>query len=159
MFGFVPLATEHIPMLHRWLNDGLVLEWYARRPRSYMEIACSYGRCISGATKTQCFLIRIDDTSAGMIQCYRLADYPEYEHACQAEPGWWGIDYFLAEFRGKRLAAPMIDAFLCLHVHGPVIAGPHPENERSIRTLLRAGFVDHVIADAHGDTERILLRK
>ena len=148
--------------MHRWLNDGPVLEWYARRPRGYRELAYHYGRMISGASKTRPYLIRIDGQPAGMIKTYAVGDYPEYCKACGAEPHWYGIDYFLGEFRGRRLASPMIDRFLEEVVFPETdtcISGPDPKNERSIRALRAAGFTDLRQIEISGDRELLLIRK
>lgn len=160
--AFEPLATAHIPLMYRWLNDGPVLEWYARRPRSYRELAYHYGRMISGASKTRPYLIRIDGQPAGMIKTYALGDYADYCAACGAEPHWFGIDYFLGEFRGRRLASPMIERFLEEVVFTETdvcISGPDPANERSIRALRGAGFSDLREIEIAGDHEFLLIRK
>ena len=141
--AFVPLAREHLELIHRWSNEGPVLKWYATRPLTLADIEGKYLPRIDGTVPTQGYLLLVDDEPAGYWQTYRIDDHPDYARAIDAEPDWSGMDFFIGEerFRGRGLA-PRAHVVFC-EEHAPtgiVVSGPHPENRASIRSLERAGF-------------------
>ena len=159
--AFHPLRHEHVPQLVTWFAEPEVLRWYAQTPQTLEEIKAKYGPCIDGKTPTRCFLIVLEDRRAGFIKAYRVADWPDYARAINAEDGWSGIDFFVgdAEFRGRGLASTWLQAF----VHDVVfanpsvsacISSPKPENAASVRALQRAGFRPlRLVQGDTGDTE------
>ena len=163
---FRPLTDDDLPLLHRWLNDGPVLEWYARQPRSLEQVGERYRDRIEGRDPTRLYVSRVDGEDAGMFQTYRVADHPEYERAIAGEPGWAGMDYLTGEsrFRGIGLGPKLVDRFLVDVVFASsevlaCVSGPDPNNVASIRTLERSGF--HWIRSvetAAGEIEYLMLR-
>jgi len=151
------LVAADLPRLHRWLNDGPVLQWYARRPHTLDEVTARY---LHGDEPTAHYVVIVEDEPAGMIQKYRIEDYPEYARAIGAESGWWGIDYLIGEarLRGRGLAPGMITTFLAQHVPGDCVCGPDPKNTASIKTLERAGFHYLRTVAVEGDLEYLMIR-
>jgi len=162
---FEPLRPTHIVALCRWLNHPPVLEWYARRPKSIVEVAHHYGRMMAADYPTRGFLVRFDGEPAGFLKTYRIDSYPVYFEATNAEPTWAGLDYFIGEqrFYGRGLGPRMVRAFVEQVVFAMpgidgCISGPDPRNVRSIRTLERAGFSFWCeVDDVHDMAERVLL--
>jgi aminoglycoside 6'-N-acetyltransferase len=144
--SFRPLAIRDLPLLHRWLNEADVLTWYAKQPQSAADVHAKYLPRIEVLDPVHVYVFAIGGTDAGLMQCYLLKDFPAYARAMQAQLEWVGLDFFIGEprFRGAGLAAPVMDAFIAEYVfragHCTCCSSPEAANERSIRTLVRAGF-------------------
>lgn len=133
---------------------------------SAAEVEAKYVPRIEGRRPVQVYVFAIDDADAGMIQAYLVKDFPEYARLVQADSEWVGIDFFLGEsaFRGKGLAPRVVEAFVSEVIsrsgHSTCCSSPDATNERSIRTLLRAGF-RHVgcITFDSGAVESLMVRQ
>jgi RimJ/RimL family protein N-acetyltransferase len=149
---FRPLAEGDLSLVHRWLNNPAVAEWYgldlANKPYpSPEEVAANYLPRIRGETRTFGYVIVIDGDDAGYIQCYRLGDHPAYAAVLDHDDDAWGIDLFIGEdaFRDRGLGAVLLREFVENEVltrpgvTGVVIA-PNPRNPRAIRCYEKAGF-------------------
>jgi len=163
--SFRRLAADDLPLLHRWLNEPEVVIWYAKQPPSAEDVAAKYLPRIDGVVPVNVHISAIDGTEAGLIQAYLLRSFPEYAAAVQGNPDWMGIDFFIAEprFRSRGLGARIIDEFVSQFVfgagHATCCSSPAVGNERSIRTLLRAGF--HRVRPVHlqsGAVEQLMVR-
>lgn len=163
---FRPLVPADLPLLHGWLNQGPVLEWYARAPLSLEQVEQRYRGRLDGSDPTRVWISVVDGADAGMLQTYLVADHPDYARAIAGEAGWAGLDYFTGEarFRGIGLAPRIVDAFVEQVVFAAAevvacVSGPDPENARSIRTLERAGFRwIRSVEPAPGEREYLMLR-
>lgn len=164
---FRPLDVTDLHRMHRWLNDGPVLQWYARRRKTFVEVAAHYGRMISGQEPTRAFLALFDGEPAGFCKTYRIDSYPEYYAQTGAGPTWAGLDYLIGEakWRGRKLAPRMIERFVeSIVFHSPgidtCVSGPDPDNVISIRTLRSAGFrFLHEVEVRPGERECLMVRK
>lgn len=163
--SFHLLTADNLALLHRWLNENEVLIWYAKQRPSAEDVPATYLPRIEGRDPVCVCFFAINGAEAGLIQAYLLGDFPEYAGAVQGDPDWVGIDFFVAEpqFRGIGLAARIIDAFVSQFVfgagHATCCSSPDLGNERSIRTLLRAGFrpMRRVHVDS-GAVEQLMVR-
>lgn len=142
---FRALAEMDLDKLHAWLHEPEVRRWYSRDPASRAAIRRKYRPRIEGRSATRVFVIVLEGRDAGIIQTYRVADYPDYARAVASEPDWAGADFLIGEpeFRGRGFAHRIIKKFVDTIVVAQAAAclsAPHPDNAKSIRSLQRAGF-------------------
>lgn len=146
---FRRMTDDDLPMLHRWLNDPGVVEWWEGDDVSWEAVVEDYG---SGSTEpVEHWIATLDGRDVGWIQCYSAVDIPD------ESDGWWalgvdrrcaGIDYLVGEpaDRGKGVGPALIRCFVRdvvfgLHDEWPqVCAGPFAANRASWRALEKAGF-------------------
>jgi aminoglycoside 6'-N-acetyltransferase len=163
--SFRPLAKSDLLLLHRWLNEEQVLNWYAKHPPSAADVRAKYLPRIEGLDLVRVYVFAAGGADAGLIQCYLLKDFPAYARAMQAELEWVGVDFFIGEprFRGVGLGARVVDAFTAEYVFGAghctCCSSPDAANERSIRTLMRAGFCYvRAVTVPSGAVEHLMVR-
>jgi RimJ/RimL family protein N-acetyltransferase len=164
MIEFAALASRHIPLLHRWLNQGEALKWYGRRPQSEADLRLRYlvDKPRSG---THAYVIRRDAEPIGYLQHYRLADYPEYARLIGAAPGDHGLDLFIGrdDLLGRGLGTAIVTAALDQLIFSQPAAqrclvGPSPENERAIRCYARCGFRhERTVSSPEGEQEYVMV--
>jgi aminoglycoside 6'-N-acetyltransferase len=146
--SFRPLVRADFPEVSRWLAAPHVARWW-QRPADLASIETAYGPCIDGTDPTKMFAIEVDGTPVGLIKCYRLADYPDWERAVDVT-GAAGIDYLVGEVSqtGKGVASQAIREFTVSVFErypevGAVVAAPQQENVASWRALENAGYERH----------------
>jgi aminoglycoside 6'-N-acetyltransferase len=163
--SFRPLAKSDLQVLHHWLNEQEVLTWYAKQPPSIADVHAKYLPRIDALDPVHVYVFAAGGDDAGLIQRYLVEDFPAYARAVQADFEWVGVDFFIGEprFRGVGLGAQVVDAFVTEFVfragHYTCCSSPAAANERSIRTLVRAGF-RHVCAVTlqSGAVEHLMVR-
>ena len=148
---FRRLTDDDLPLLHRWLNEPGIVQWWENDDVSWDGVVGDYG---SAATEpTEYWIAAVDGRDVGWIQCYAVADYAD-EDEVQA---WWalgvdrtaaGIDYLIGEPADRRrgTGTAVITAFVEAVVFGrhpgwtQVCASPVAANVASWRALEKAGF-------------------
>ena len=143
-FRFVPLAEQHLAMLHEWLQRPHVAKWWAPTP-SVEELRNDY---LSPAAEqgTRAHIAFLGAEPLGFIQSYVVMGSGGGWWANQTEPGARGIDQFLADEDrlGRGFGSAMVRAFVdCLFADREVTViqtDPHPSNQRAVRCYTRAGF-------------------
>lgn len=149
--AFRRLTDDDLPLLHRWLNEPGVVQWWEGEDVSWDAVVRDYG---SGNTDpVEQYLACIGDREVGWIQCYAAADF---EQEAEAQH-WWalgidrtaaGIDYLLGDpgDRGRGIGSAMIRAFVrdVVFAQHPqwtqACASPQAANVASCRALEKAGF-------------------
>src|SRR6185369_6329503 len=92
---FRPVTDDDIPLLHTWLNNPNVAEWYGlgieNETYPTMEhVTANYAVRIRGDQPTFCYIIEADGRPVGLIQAYRIGDYPIYARALDYDDDAWG---------------------------------------------------------------------
>jgi len=166
VLDFHALARTDLARVHRWLNEPSVSRWYSRHPFSEREVVVKYAPRIEGREQVRVFVARVDGQAVGLMQTYRLSDFPRYAALIDAAPGWAGIDFLIGEpeYRGHGLGARFVDLFIREKVFASVetdacIAGPSPGNVASIRALERARFKFFRTLKNAGETEHLMIRR
>lgn len=149
--SFRPLANDDLPLLLRWLGDPDVSPWYEEGALTLANIQSKYAPRILGTDTTRAFVIEMDSQKVSYIQCYWIADEPDYARQLalppMPEPGAVGTDLFIGEeaFRNRGWGTPILRAFHRQIVFGEMqasvaIIAPSPDNHRAIRVYEKLGF-------------------
>lgn len=146
---FRQLVDADLPMLHEWLNEPGVVEWWEGDDVSWEAVVRDYGSARGDSTEH--WIASLDGAEIGWAQCYPAGDAPEETEPwfkLGIQPSAAGIDYLIGDrsARGRGLGSAMIRAFVTdvvfrLHSEwSQVCAGPYAANEASWRALSKAGF-------------------
>lgn len=145
---FNNLEEKDLVLLHKWLNNPHVHQWYDKDKHCTLEdIEKRYLPKITGEKPTQAYIIYYDSKPIGYIQTYKINDYPEYSKYVGANSNTAGLDLFIGEsdYIGKGLGSEIIKSFLGQSVFtsddiNRCIVGPEPNNIRAIEAYKEAGF-------------------
>ncbi|MGN6032732.1 MAG: GNAT family N-acetyltransferase [Thermomicrobiales bacterium] len=149
--AFRPLADDDPRQMLGWLADPDVSPWYGEGELTLVNLQARYAAIIGGTDTTRGFIIRIDGQDAGYIQCYWLADEPDYARQLALpapfDTGTTGTDLFIGDpaFRNRGWGTPVLVAFHREIVFGAMdaraaVIAPEPGNLRAVKTYERAGF-------------------
>jgi RimJ/RimL family protein N-acetyltransferase len=146
---FRPLTASDLPLVHEWLQREHVRRWWTDH-ETYEEVVEHYLPAIEGSKPTDLYLILSEDRPAGLIQTYRVSDYPEYRELVAVEDGVAGVDLLVGELEltGRGFGSEALSRFVSdvvfsdPEIHA-CIADPDAENRASLRAFEKAGF--HVV--------------
>ena len=149
LIEFRPLARGDFPLLSQWLAEPHVKTWW-REDHDPPAIEAKYGPCVDGREPTEVFVVDADRVPIGLIQRYRVAEYPDWERAVaggSAPPGAVGIDYLIGvgTLLGRGLGSQIIDRFVQETWSrypdvSAIVVDVLQANRRSWRALEKAGF-------------------
>ncbi len=146
--SFRKLQIEDLLLMHKWLNEPHVHEWYDKNEKNTLEaITQRYGPKIKEKKPTDCYLISYKEKPVGFIQTYIVTDWPEFGNYVGYDDHTASVDLFIGEssFMGQGLGSILIKKFLKEIVFkNPYITtciiGPEPANKRGIRAYGKVGF-------------------
>jgi aminoglycoside 6'-N-acetyltransferase len=109
---FMELAGDDFPLLHDWLNRPHLRRFFQKTPISLDGVHEKYDPRLSGDTATRCQLAWLD-APFGYLQCYRIADFPDWGEMIGQDEGI-GVDLYIGEpdLIGIGLGAAMLRAYL-----------------------------------------------
>jgi aminoglycoside 6'-N-acetyltransferase len=147
--GFRPLGRADFALLSRWLSRPHVERWW-REEHELAAVEARYGPTVDGVEPTEVFVVEWDGEPIGVIQRYRLTDYPEWQGAlavADTPADAAAVDYLIGEeaLIGQGLGGQMIDRFVEDTWHRypdlpAVVVSVQQDNRRSWRALEKAGF-------------------
>lgn len=143
--SFKKLQMEDLPLLHQWLNEPHVIEWYEKKPSTMEDVRKKYLPRIAGDDATKSFFIIVDDQPIGYIQSYFVDDDPEIKSYVPKNSA--GLDLFIGETShlGRGLGSEILREFLKQVVFQQegiehCVVDPLPTNPRMIHVIEKAGF-------------------
>ena len=147
---FRALSRDDFPRLAAWLRQPHIERWW-NDDASPAALERDYGGAIDGSEPSRVFIARLDGEPIGLIQSYRLGDYPshldELHTVIAVDPCASSIDYFVgpAERCCQGIGTQMIAAYVrklwADDGDTPSIVVPtNALNRASWRSLERAGF-------------------
>jgi aminoglycoside 6'-N-acetyltransferase len=150
---FRPLEDADLPQVEAWLRTEHVAQWW----RDPLEIAVEKREAaLAGRSEVEHYVILEDDRPVGMIQTYRVGDYPEWGDLVGAEPEAAGVDLFVGVpgAVGRGLGPEILGEFARTVVFAraettAVVATVEEANRRSWRAFEKAGF--HHVRDVEED--------
>jgi aminoglycoside 6'-N-acetyltransferase len=161
--SFRPLAEDDFGLFAGWLARPHVQRWW-REPATVEHVSAEYGACARGDLTTRVYVVNDGELPIGIIQVFRISDYPEYFHAFP-RLDLVSIDYLIGEVShiGRGVGTLMIEKFVADVVRPlyPDAAGvstsAETDNPASLGALRKAGFVPgDIITGEYGTPERIM---
>lgn len=151
---FEPLKPLHAPLLHGWLQEAHVREFWDDGDRTLEQVRAHYFEPDWDAVP---FLIVLGGLPIGYIQTYPVDAESEFAVWRGSSGETWGIDLFIGEraWLGRGLAGPIIQAFLGLlrALHPAlrrVLIDPETRNIRARHVYAKAGFVPLTTVEVEG---------
>jgi aminoglycoside 6'-N-acetyltransferase len=150
LISFRPLQEADLPLMHRWLNTPHVSEWWnldGNHHPSLEAVERKYPPRINGLEPVDCYLIYYDDKPIGMIQLYRLDDFPVEKAMFGLDEGCAGVDLFIGEvdYVHQGLGSGIIRQFLGEMVFtderiSRCVIDPDPKNIIAVKAYRKSGF-------------------
>ncbi|MBX9922900.1 MAG: GNAT family N-acetyltransferase [Rhabdochlamydiaceae bacterium] len=158
MFSFAPLTPDHFPLLHKWMGQPHVWQWWGEgRSWSFHDIQEKYhsytlGYKIEQGEKKAIspFVVHFQDRPIGFIQAYNAHDFPRggfYVKDIEQEPSQSiaALDFYIGEpdCIGRGLGAEILKGFLESHVFryfDACLVDPDKNNKVAIKTYAKANF-------------------
>jgi len=111
--SYRPLEAGDVPLMADWLNRPHLRRFYQHEPISQAGVAEKYGPRIRGEVPTFSSLALLDGAPLGYLQCYRVADWPEWQKTIGVEQGI-SIDLFVGEpeLIGRGIGRRMLDGYV-----------------------------------------------
>ncbi len=157
-FSFTPLSMEHIDMLHKWMYEPHVWQWWGEgRSWSLNDIKEKYTPYTLGYKIQQeqkkpisSFVIKLEDRPIGFIQFYNAFDFPREGFLVNDvwkdhKQSLAAIDFYIGEADciGMGLGAKALQAFLKNQVFNhfdACLVDPDKNNKAAIKSYAKAGF-------------------
>lgn len=142
---FRPLTPNDLPLIHHWLTQVHVTEWW-ENSGVYADIEAEFLPLTDLNSSTRGYLALLEDEPLGFIQSYVVKDSGDGWWEEETNPGARGIDQFLGNARqlNQGLGTAMVTTFTELLFQDPVVTkiqtDPRPDNVRAIRCYTKAGF-------------------
>lgn len=148
------MTRGDLPDVVRWRQAGHVERWWrSAGPVTLESVTNEYVPRIDGPSPTRMWVYEVNGRSIGLVQDYRLGDYPDYP-VVGAGPDALGVDYLLGEVEwlGQGLGTRCLWAWaIRAHQLHPEVttffAAPDHRNAASLRTLRKVGFATGVWFD------------
>ena len=162
---FEPLTEAHLSILHSWLHQPHIREFYHKRSvPKWEEFRAEYLQRINPDWPTRCFLSRAADIPMGYIQTYRLADYPEYA-AMIGENNGISLDLFIGDTTllgvgwGRLMLLKFLSevAFPLFHAEQVCWLYHDKLNRRALTASRAAGFTHIRDFAEEGDRKELLV--
>ena len=151
-FNFRPLTFEDLPQLHRWFQEPMIRQLYAKNQSYSLEdMIQKYKPRLANLDHIPSFIIEYEQQDMGFIQYYCLdahlpegitRDNPLFKKYLSHEMA--GMDLFIADNdnRGKGLGIQIIHQFITefLSNYKAIVIDPERQNEQAIRCYKKSGF-------------------
>ncbi len=147
--SFRLLQRSDFPLLSGWLAAPHVKQWW-RQDHRPAAVEAEYGPAVDGLEPTEVFVVEHDGMPIGLVQRYRLRDYPEWERAVPrgVTPAQGaGIDYLIGDealighgLGGRMIAAFVEDTWDRYREVPAIVVAVQQANRRSWRALEKFEF-------------------
>jgi aminoglycoside 6'-N-acetyltransferase len=147
--GFRPLRREDFPLLSVWFANEHVRPWW-HEDHDLESIEARYGPSVDSRDPTEVFVVHQGDEPVGLIQRYRIDDYPEWRRSlvvAGVPAAAAGIDYLVGDggLIGRGVGTEMISRFVedtwrRYPEVSAIAVAVQQKNRRSWRALEKSGF-------------------
>lgn len=110
---FRPLNEDDFVLLHGWLNQPHMRQFYQDTPVSLSDVVNKFLPRARLETPTRDHIAQYREKPIGKLQCYKIIDYPETAKELELTSGI-GIDLFIGEpeFVGKGIGSLMLKSYV-----------------------------------------------
>ena len=141
---FAPLAPEHLGLLHGWLQQPHVREFWDDGHRTREQVRAHYS---DPDPDNASFVFTLAGLTAGYLQTYRVGSSSEYGQWRSPRGETWGLDLLLGAVAdtGQGHGPQVIRAFIAFwqgqrpHL-SRLLIDPDVRNIRAVRAYQKAGF-------------------
>lgn len=157
-FLFKPLALEHIPLLHKWMQEPHVRQWWGEGKTWTLDklndkySSYTQGYKIENGSKKpiSAFIIQLQERPIGYIQTYNAFDFPR--KGFNIEQAWpdlskplAALDFYIGEpdCIGLGIGSDALQTFLKQHIFpnfDGCLVDPEKGNKAAIKAYAKAGF-------------------
>jgi len=111
--SFRALSEEDLPQLTAWLNRPHLRRFYQLEPTTLDQVRSKYGPRLRGEVPTRSSLALLEGSAFGYLQCYRNADWPDWQALVGTTEGI-SIDLFIADpaLIGRGLGRRMLSGYV-----------------------------------------------
>lgn len=139
------LTADDFELLAEWINAPHVAKFWDGKT-DVQAVREKYSDRLTEQSSTRVFIATLNGQPVGMIQCYRHADYPDWDAAVKIKHAA-GIDYLIGavEYTGKGFGPAMIH-LIAKYIFEKyddidcIVSAPQQNNYASCRALEKAGF-------------------
>jgi aminoglycoside 6'-N-acetyltransferase len=155
-YQFRPMTEADLPLLHRWLNEPHVTQWWGEPAAQFDLVSGDLNELAMDQ-----YIVLTDNQPFAYIQCYRLTDW---NIGFGEQPdGTRGIDLLIGETEmlGRGHGSGCIRGFVdrVLASGTPrVVTDPDPHNSRAIRVYEKAGFQRDRMVDTPDGPALLMVR-
>jgi len=141
-----PMAEQDLPMLHSWLNEPHVVEWWGGEHPTLAQVRHRYLPRILAHERVTPYMATLEGEPFAYAQSYGTTDVGDGWWEDETDPGVKGIDQFIArpDLLGIGLGTRLVRALVDLLFTDPAVTkiqtDPAPNNHRAIRCYEKAGF-------------------
>jgi aminoglycoside 6'-N-acetyltransferase len=143
VFRFKPLQKQDYAMFANWLAQPHVAKWW-REPPTIEFVEKEYG---PRDKKTDVYVIEGDGKPMGIIQSYRIDDYPDHQQSLEIINAV-GLDLFIGivELTGKGFGSQLVKEFIDTVIRKKypdahsVVVDPEVANIASVKMFEKVGF-------------------
>ena len=144
---FISLASDHFPLLLKWLETPHVKIWWDSQLEWTPElIKKKYEPYLNGSNLMDAYVFSVENNPIGYIQYYNKHDFPrEHDYAMELPESCAAIDWYIGEpeFIGRGIGPKALELFLDKHVFtnfDTVFVDPDTANTSAIRAYEKIGF-------------------
>lgn len=159
---FRELAESDLPLMQEWLARPHVKRWYQPRSMSLADVEDRYLPFIRKEVPTSSHIGQVDGEPAGYLQCYRVADWPDWAALADIDDGisvdlLIGPERFLHRGLGRTILAAYLQLAFGLYPRERTCWIAHAEDNAGAIACSRAVGFQYVRTFVEKDTSMKLM--
>lgn len=138
--SFISLTPDDLPVLHHWLQQPHVREFWDDGDRTLNQVLTHYDR----KNNVQRYFFTINQEPSGYIQSYPINSQHAYAHVALPQKTTIGMDYFIGNLShlGRGFAHHVLGQFIRKNASNVdrIVVDPDVNNAKAIHIYKCCGF-------------------